>query len=204
MFLELAEFCRGLLSHHPSVAMVTWASQPALDSFVARLRPALRGERTDTILSRRSAADLDSVTVHEQLLAGLDRRDGSKRCLLVYGIEPLAPAAARTLNGFRERLVSLRAVIVAIRENRKRDFVTDCPDLMDWVGTSVARAEDLAPPMTLRDVNAAVRRFEERFGITSKEFLEEWSRGQMEATDDHWLWNDLLAVRAGLKTTTKP
>jgi hypothetical protein len=169
-----------------------------LDSFVARLGRALRAERKGTILSKLAAKDMDSATFHEKLLRSLSRRDGSKRCLLIYGIEPLAPAAGRILNGFRERLTSLRAVIVTIRENRKRDFITECPDLVHWVGTRVVRAEDLAPPFTLRDVNAAIRRMEQQFGMTSREFQRRWYQGQVDAADDHWVWNELLAIRADL------
>jgi hypothetical protein len=199
VFLELAEFCREVLSRRPSVAVVTWATQPALDSFVARLGHALRKEREGTILSKLDAKDLDSASFQEQLLAALARRDGSNRCLLIYRIEPLAPAAGRILNGFRERQTSLRAVIVAVRENRKRDFITQCPDLVHWVGTRVVRAEDLAPPLTLRDVNAAIRRMEQQFATTSKDFQAKWYRGEVEATDDHWLWNELLAIRASFR-----
>lgn len=196
MFLELAEFCRGLLSHHPSVAIVTWASQPALESFVARLGPALREEHSDTILSRLSAAELDSASFPERLLRCLERRDGSRRCLLVYRIEPLAPAAARILNGFRERLASQRAVVVVIRENRKRDFVTDSPDLMDWVGTSAARAEDLGPAISLREIKASIKELERRHGMSSERFLKESTQGRLESSEDYWLWNELIAMRA--------
>lgn len=202
--MELGAFSRDLLSKRPSVALVTWASQIALDSFVARLGSSLRAERAGTILSKLSGADLDSVSFPQELLKCLGRGQAGKRCLLVYRIEPLAPAAARILNGLRERLASLQAVIVAIRENRKRDLVTECPDLMDWVGTSVVRAEDLGPPFTLRDVNAAIRRFEDRFGLPSKQFQAKWSQGRIDATDDHWMWNELLAIRAALKTSAQP
>ena len=202
MFLELGDFARGLVSRRPSVALVTWASQTALDTFVARLGAGVRAECPGTILTRLCSADLDSASFQEQLVARLNRRDASKRCLLVYRIEPLASAAARILNGFRERLASLKAVVLAVRENRKRDFVMECPDLMDWVGPGVVRAEDLGPPMTLRDVNAAIRHFERHFEITSRDFQEQWSQGQVDATDDHWLWNELLAIRAALKAAS--
>lgn len=199
MFLELGDFARDLLSRSPSVALVTWASEAALRSFLARLGPSLRAECPGTVLTRLCSDDLDSASFQEQLLARLNRRDASKRCLLVYRVEPLASAAATILNGFRERLASLKAVVVAIRDNRKRDFVLECPDLMDWVGPSVVRAEDLGPPMTLHEVNAAIREYEQRFGISSKELQTRWSQGQVEATDDYWLWNELLALRAALK-----
>lgn len=151
MFLDLDEFCGALLSRHPSLAVVTWASQKALDSFVARLGPVLREYLPDTVLSKFACADLDSASFEEKLLARLRRKNTAKCCLLVYQIEPLTSAAANILNGYRERLASFRAVIVVIRDNRRRDFLTACPDLMDWVGTCVVRAEDVGPPITLRE-----------------------------------------------------
>ncbi len=151
MFLELDEFCGDLLSRHPSVALVTWGNQKALESFVSRLGPALRKDRPDTILSKFSCGDLDSRSFGENLLRRFTKKDAAKRCLLVYRIEPLAPAAAEILNGYRERLAAFRAVVVVIRGNRRRDFLAACPDLMDWVGTCATRAEDVGPPITLRE-----------------------------------------------------
>lgn len=203
MFLELRDFARDLFSRRPSVALVTWASRTALDTFVARLGAAVRAECPGTVLTRLCSADLDSVSFQEQLVVRLNRRDASKRCLLLYRVEPLASAAATILNGFRERLGSLKAVVIAIRENRKRDFVVACPDLMDWVGPTVVRAEDLGPPMTPHEINAAIGEYERRFGISSKEFQTRWCQGQVEAGDDYWLWNELLALQAALKTAGK-
>lgn len=151
MFLDLDEFCGAVLSRHPSVALVTWTSQKALGSFVSRLGPALRKYHSDTVLSKLTCADLDSASFGEKLVGRLDRRNARKCCLLVYQIEPLAVAAAGILNGYRERLAAFRAVVLVIRENRRRDFLSACADLMDWVGTCVVRAEEVGPPITLRE-----------------------------------------------------
>jgi len=151
VFVLLDEFSRGLLSKEPSVALVTWVSEKALKSFVARLGPALRTKHPDTTLLKLACADLDSASFEKKLLARLRRKNIGKCCLLVYQIEPLARAAAGILNGYRERLASFRAVVLVIRDNRRRDFLIACPDLMDWVGTCVARAEDLGPPIVLRE-----------------------------------------------------
>ena len=151
MYLDIDEFSRSLLSKRPSLALVTWVSQKVLDSFVARLGPALRKNQPDTVLSKLLCGDLDSGSFGEKLLGQCGRRDAAKRCLLVYRIEPLASAAAGILNGYRERLAAFRSVVVVIRDNRRRDFVTACPDLMDWVGTCVVRVEDVGPAITLRE-----------------------------------------------------
>ncbi len=203
MFLDIEQFCRTLVSNQPSVAMVTWASHVARDSFLKRLGPTLRREQPGTILSKLDGADLDSASFEERISIALGRRDASKCALLIHGIEPLTTASAEILNGYRERLASFRATIVMIRENRRRDFVVACPDLMDWIGTLVARAEDLAPPLTLREVNAAVKRIERQFGMSTKDFQTKWHGGEVERTEDHWFWNELIAIRDEMKSATK-
>lgn len=200
MFLDLDEFCRSLLLRRPSVALVTWEDPGALESFLKRLGPALRREAAAVTLSKLPCADLDGASFQQRIVKSLRRPSAAQRCLLIYRIEPLAVAAATVLNGFRERLASYAAVIVVIRENRRRDFVVACPDLMDWVGTSVTRAEDLAPPLTLRDVNATIRRFEEQFGMSTRDFQDKWQRGEIQPSDDHWFWNTLIAIRDGMKS----
>lgn len=204
MFLDIEQFCRTLVSNQPSVAMVTWASHVAMDSFVKRFGPTLRREQAGMVLSKLNGADLDSASFEERISTALGRRDVSTCALLVYGIEPLTTASAGILNGYREKLARFRATIVMIRENRRRDFVVACPDLMDWMGTLVARAEDLAPPLTLREVNAAVKRIERQFGMSTKEFLTKWHSGEVERNDDHWFWNELIAIRHEMKSAAKP
>ena len=202
MFLDIEQFCRALVSNRPSVAMVTWASHVAMDSFVRRLGPVLRSEQPGTVFSKIDGAELDSGLFEEKMSAILNRRDADERALLIYRIEPLTSAAGRILNGYRERLAGLRTAIVLIRENRRRDFVVTCPDLMDWIGTLVARAEDLAPPLTLREVNAAVKRIERQFGLSTKDFQTKWRSGEVERNEDHWFWNELIAIRDEMKSAS--
>ncbi len=151
MFLLIEEFCHVVLSKHPSLALVTWQSEKMLKSFVARLGPAVRKERSGTVFSKFACADLDSAAFEKKLRKRLSEKNAAECCLLIYQIEPLANAAGKILNGYREWLASFRAVIVVIRDNRQRDLLMACPDLMDWVGTNVVRAEDLGPPITLPD-----------------------------------------------------
>ena len=199
MFLDLEQFCRTVVSSQPSVAMVTWTSRLAADSFVARLGPTLRDVWPGTVLSKLEGTDLDSTSFEEKMARSLGRRDTGKRVFLIYRIEPFASAAAKILNGYRERLTCLRVVILVIRENRRRDFVLACPDLMDWVGTLVARAEDLAPALTLRQVNTSIKRLERQFGMSTKDFQAKWRAGEIKRSDEHWFWNELIAIRDRMK-----
>jgi hypothetical protein len=150
-----------------------------------------------------SGEGLEGESFQRVLVEWLDKRNASRRCLVVYQIESLLSAAGAVLNGFRERLGRLRAVVVVIRENRHRDFVAACPDVMDWVGHNVGRAEDLGPPFTLRDVNTAIRALEKRFRMTSAEFREKWIRGELEPSDDLSVWGQLLGLRTTLESKAK-
>jgi len=120
-------------------------------------------------------------------------------CLLIYEIEPLAGTVGRILNGYRERLASLRGIIVAVRANRQRDFFLECPDLLDWVGPMIGRAEDLGPPITLRGVRKAIRRFEESHGISSETFVERRMSPESHNLPDAWEWEELLAIKSDLE-----
>ncbi len=204
MFLDIEQFCRALVSNRPSVALVSWTSQAAKGSFVKRLGPTLRRERAGTIVSKLDCVNFDSASFEERISRALARRDAAECALLIHGIEPLATASARILNGYRERLARLRTAIVVIRENRRRDFMVACPDLMDWIGTLVTRAEDLAPPLTLREVNASLKRIEQRLGMSSKDFQAKWRTGQCESGDDYWMWNELIAIRDGMRAAPSP
>ena len=198
MFLDVGEFCRAVVSTHPSVARVTWVSPDALRWFLSSLGRALREAVAGVTLVRLSGANLDSDGFQARLFQLINRKCRTQRCLLVHEIESLAPAAAAALNGNRERLAVFCAVIVVIRENHYRDFVIACPDLMDWVGTRVARAEDFRPPLTLARVTSAIKDLEKRSGMSSKQFRQKWASGELASTDDFWFWNELLALRARL------
>jgi len=150
-----------------------------------------------------SGEGLDGESLQREILKTLSKRNAPRKCLLIHQIESLLSAATTVLNGFRERLGGLRAVVVVIRENRHCDFVAACPDLMDWVGHNVGRAEDLGPPFTLRDVKAAIRALEKRFRMTSAEFREKWTRGELESSDDLSVWGQLIGLRVTLESAAK-
>jgi len=113
----------------------------------------------------------------------------------------MAPAAGMILNGYREKLSQLKAVSLVIRENRYRDFSIECPDLMDWVGLTIAHAEQVARPLTLAEVTSSIRKLETRHGMTSKVFARKWVTGSVDSSDDKWLWNELIALKAQMKGT---
>ena len=160
----------------------------------------VRKEAPGTIVSTIVGAELDSDSFRKELLSCMARSHLNRRCLLIHRIEPLASAAGRILNGSREKLGAYRVVVVVIRDNRKRDFLLECPDLMDWVGTCVARAEDLAPALTLRRVRKMIRELEKQAGMNSHEFQEKWAQGHVEPTEEHWLWNELLNIRSSMES----
>lgn len=198
MFLDVREFCRAAVDPHPSVALVTWVNPEPLRWFLSSLRRALRELDTPVSVLSLPGTNLDSNGFQARLFRLMNRRNVRQRCLLVHEIESLAPGAAAALNGNRERLAAFRAVIVIIRENHYRDFILACPDLMDWVGTKVARAEDFQPPLTLARINSAIKDLEKRSKMRTEEFREKWGRGDLPSSDDYWFWNELLALRARL------
>lgn len=198
MFFDLAEFCRSLLARRPALGLVTWTTQPAIKSLPARLRGGFHKASPGARVSHIDASQLDEASFEVKLITAFAGKSIAERCLLVYGIEPLTSAAARMLNGYRERLGSFLAVVIVIREDRRRDFILDCPDLMDWIGANEARAEALGPPLTLRDVDASILGLEKRFHMTTEEFCAKRDRGELGSSDDYWFWSELLAVRSSI------
>lgn len=199
MYLDLHEFAKTLLSQAPAVALITWQTQVARNSFSGRLSKALKAADADAILTPIDASGSDSASLDETMAGTLGKRDGPRRCVLLSGIEPLASAAGRVLNGYRERFAEVRALVVLLRADAKRDFMLECPDLMDWVGTRVARAEDLLPPLTKREIGEALRAMEKKRGMTSADFTKKWRAGEVPPSDESWFWAELIAVRDSLK-----
>ena len=199
MFMDLETFARAMLERSPSAAIVTWSKISALRSLVHHVGRALRQSRPDTLVLRISAAQLDRRTFSEQLLRSLRRRDVGRICLLIYEIEPLAGTVGRILNGYRERLASLRGIVVAVRANRQRDLFLQCPDLLDWVGPMTGRAEDLGPPLKLRGVRKAIRGLEQKHGISSEEFAERRMSRERNDLPDDWEWEELLSIESDLE-----
>ncbi len=193
--LELNQFFSRLLTRRPAAALVTWESRAALEAFTLRLPDAVASSSPGATVSEIVGGDLDSTAFAEVLAAQMTEWNAGNRVLLIREVESLATKAGRILNGFRERLASFTAVVVVIREDRSRDFRSACPDWMDWVGTFVVRAEDVAPPLTLDDVDAAIRRLEVRYGMDSQTFVCQRQEGSLQPMHDSWLWSELLAIR---------
>ncbi len=204
VFIDLEAFGRALMERSPSVALVTWRKLSALRSFIDHVGLVLRKHRADTLVSKIHVAKLDRQAFSEQILKTLKRRDAARICLLIYEIEPLASSVGRILNGYRERIASLRALVLCIRENRLRDLLLECPDLVDWIGSMVGRAEDLGSPLTLPRVRKAIRSFERRHGLKSKEFVKQLKAGGGHDLADAWVWEELLAVKCELEKAHRP
>lgn len=193
--LELDRFVSRLLTRRPAAALVTWESRAALESFTLKLPDAAASSSPGTAVSEIVGGELDSATFAEILAAELPEPNAENRVLLIREVEALATKAGRILNGFRERLAAFTAVVVVIREDRSRDFRSACPDWMDWVGTFVVRAEDVAPPLTVDDVDVAIRRLEARHGMDSESFVRQRQEGSLQPIHDSWLWSELIAIR---------
>ena len=124
----------------------------------------------------------------------LSGNDLGRTSLLVYGVEELLTAAGTLLNGFRERLGYLRATVIAVRENRRRDFLMACPDLVDWIGPRIARVEDFVGPLTAPQIRRAIRNLANKYGISSEAFLRDHGAAGGVSKADAWLWAELLAI----------
>lgn len=198
MYVDLREFAESVLLRSPSVALVTWQTPVASESFSRRLNKALKTADGNAVLTKVDASTFDSAAFDEAVRRTLAKRDAARRCVLLSGMEPLASSAGRILNGYRERFSEFRALIVLLRANGKRDFMLECPDLMDWVGTRVARAEDLLPPLAKRDIRTALRTLEKKRGMTSADFLEKWRAGELPTSDELSYWAELIAIRDSL------
>jgi hypothetical protein len=199
MFPDIDSFTRILLSRTPSVGLVSWENVQALDGFVNHFGTALRANHNDSILTQLCGTDLDGKAFLEKLIQVIDRKNAARTCLLIYRIEELLGGAACVLNGNRERLGALRACVLAVRRDRIRDLSVAAPDLLDWIGLTIARAEDVGPPLTLRMVKASIKAYEDHYGIKSPEFLERWRRRDVANIADAWLWKESLRIKEELK-----
>jgi hypothetical protein len=195
VFTSADEFTRALLGTSPSTALLTWESPVALKSAVALVAQSLQKRRRNTVVTGIDCARLDSPQLFGRLLKLFSGKEISRTCIVVYGIEPFTSAAARVLNGLRERFASPRALIVAVREDRMRDFMLECPDLMDWIGLTVCRAEDLQNYFSNGDIRKALKRLSQKHKITSAQFLKLWREGKAGTVSDAWLWHELLQLK---------
>ncbi len=146
-----------------------------------------------------ASSEFDRDGFNREILSRAQRNDSPRKCLVVYGFEPLVTAAGETLNGAREQLANFCAVVLVIRENRRTDLAVSAPDLMDWVGPMCARVEDLSVPLRRSDVTRAIRGFEEQYKISSREFLDRWNDDTTADIPDAWFWRELIALRDDMK-----
>lgn len=199
MLLTIEDFATALLTRSPSIALLDWEERLALSSFVERLPIALQECQSDIILSTISAEQLNGDSFSQKLLEALEHPEAGKTCLLVTEIEPMTTIAAQRLNGYREHLASCKAVVITIRNNRRRDFIMHGPDLMGWVDPSlVGRVEELGPPFTIEDVEHSLNVFEKRYQLSSDEFHRQYLLGQVNHIAEAWFWEELLSIRQNL------
>jgi hypothetical protein len=190
----------SLLSVRPSsFALVSWEHRPAMLALLTNLKRTLR--RTDRSLR---VALLNGENLNSEQFAGavhecLQQQSAGATVLVLYDLESLLDAAGRVLNGFRESLRRFRAVVLVVRENRRRDLLAACPDFMDWFGVTAYRAEALSRPFTSSDLRRAIEAFEKKHGMTSKDFARKWEDGHVTNIDDGWMWSELLALQRDMK-----
>jgi hypothetical protein len=198
------DFVTLLLIRQGTFVLVSWEHRSALLALLANLKTALR--RTDRSLrvSLLNGEDLNSDQFAEVLHERLQGRSAGATVLVLYNLETLLDAAGRVLNGFREQMRCFQAVILVIRENRRVDLFAACPDFVDWFGTTPYRAETLSRPFVLSDVQRAIRSFEKKHGMSSKDFAPKWEDGHASHIDNGWMWNELLALYRDMKARAKP
>jgi hypothetical protein len=199
MFLELVDFCSSVLARVPSVAMVSWQRHEALSSFIHRFEQTLLSIDPNLLVRSINCKDMGAIEFAHAFVVAIEHPDASRICFVFYGVEALAIAAGRILNGFRERITHARAVVVVIREDRKRDFMLQAPDLMDWIGTMVTRAEDMEKPFTNEEINTIISRFEQRYELSTKAFRKKWDLGKAIDIPDAWLWRELILMKEELE-----
>jgi len=198
------DFVALLCVRQGSFALVSWEHRPAMLALLTNLKRTLR--RTDRSLrvSLLNGENLNSDQFAEALHERLQQKSAGATVLVLYNLETLLDAAGRVLNGFREQMRCFRAVILVIRENRRADLFTACPDFVDWFGITVYRAESLSRPFTSSDIQRAIRSFEKKHGMSSKDFAREWEDGHVTDIDDGWMWNELLALYRDMKARARP
>jgi hypothetical protein len=187
-------YFESLLARQPAVGLVLWEKRDGLAAFLAALPERLKHASHATIrLDRIDASAMTSDRFAAELMKAVDAK-ATKRVLVIYDIEPLACYAASVLNSTRERLGFSRAVIVCLRANRLRDFASNAPDLMSWIGSNVAHLFDLQPCLAKGDVDAALRLLERRHHLKTKTFLMLDAKEASRRVKDAWIWRELVTI----------
>jgi hypothetical protein len=195
----------AILSTRPGgFALVSWEHRPAMLALLDNLKPVLR--RTDRKLrvALLNGENMSSEQFEDALQERLQQRNTDATILVLCNLETLLEAAGRVLNGVREQMRRFRAVILVVRENRRADLLAACPDFVDWFGITTYRAEALARPFTSSDVQRAIRSYEKKHSMSSRDFAGEWEAGRVTNMDDGWMWNELLALYRDLTSAEEP
>ncbi|MCY2992409.1 MAG: hypothetical protein NTY19_31695 [Planctomycetota bacterium] len=199
MIYGIDDFVDLLLVRKGIFALVSWEHRPAMLALLTNLKRSVRRTertiRTSLLSGENLVAEQFVVALHGQLKS----QHASATVLVLYDLETLLDGAGRILNGLREQLRCFRAVILVLRENRRGDLFAACPDFMDWFGPIIYYAEALSRPFTPSDVRRAIRSFEAKHGMSSKDFSRKWESGQGTGIDDGWMWNELLALYGDMK-----
>src|SRR6266478_2488125 len=120
MYLEALDFVRDLLSKSPAVGLITWTKQEALAGALAKVCQAVRNQSSAKLV-HIVGGELDSPGFESRLREVLSSKHARKTFLLVDQIEPLVSAAGRVMNGYREEIATVLALVVAIRRDRQRE-----------------------------------------------------------------------------------
>jgi hypothetical protein len=178
--------------------MVCWRNDADLVQTITGLSEAVKQAVADAQLAVIDAEGHDGDWVRTQLMERIQATDADRTWLFIFRIEEVLGTAARVLNGAREQLGRLRGVVVFVRENRRAEFQTSCPDLMDWVGLRICLAYQLGPRRGLEDVNEALSRLERQYNSPSSSFKADPTNVRSKSPHDAWLWNELLTIQSEL------
>jgi hypothetical protein len=201
VFLEYRDFVRSLVLVRPAIGMVCWREDADLVQTIAGLSAAVKEAANDAVLRTVHAEGQNGDWVRAQLMEQIQADDVDRKWLFISRIEEVLPTAARVLNGAREQLGRLRAVVVFVRENRRREFQQACPDLMDWVGLRICLAYQLSPRRGLKDLDESLSRLESQYGFQSHSFVKDPTVVLSKSPHDAWLWKELLALRSELSSS---
>ena len=198
MFLEYSDFVRSLVLVRPAVGMAVWRKDADLLQTIAGLSEAVKQAANGAQLAMVDAEGHDGDWFRTQLMERIQAADADRTWLFLSRIEEVLPAAARVLNGAREQLGRLAAVVVFVRENRRGEFQRSCPDLMDWVGLRICLAYQLSPRLGLKDIKESLGRLEAQYGLPSSSFMADPTVVLSRSPQDAWLWKELLTIQSEL------
>lgn len=206
MFLSIEEFAHDLLQGEHAIAVLKWKNREKLAFFCEKLPAVIKELDEDVSVFPVSARNFDSTDFLKTLQDIITKKEDAQVlpqiCLLIVDIETITPDASTILNSFREHLGSFYASIIVIRKDEYYNFVLGCPDLMDWVGTLIGSIEDLIPTsFTIEELKCSIKALEEKYTLTSAEFIKQYNANTLHNIPDTWLWKELLEILDNLGNT---